>query len=50
MNCWYDFDGPKQNEEVGIYGQPIHEVDVCPYVFYSMSVNSDGAVSLCFLD
>ncbi|KKM99582.1 hypothetical protein LCGC14_1146450 [marine sediment metagenome] len=50
MNCWYDFEGPKQNEEVGIYDQPIHEVDVCPYVFYSMSINSDGIVSACFLD
>lgn len=50
MNCWYDFDGPKQNEEVGIYGQPIQNVDVCPYVFYSMSINVDGKVSLCFLD
>jgi len=50
MNCWYGFDGPKQNEEFGIYGQPIHEVDVCPYVFYSMSINVDGVVSQCFLD
>ena len=50
MNCWYDFDGPEQNEEVGIYGQPIHEVNVCPYVFYSFSINSDGLVSACFLD
>lgn len=50
MNCWYDFDGPKQNEEFGIYGQPIHEVEVCPYPFYSMSINVDGKVSLCFLD
>ena len=50
MNCWNGFDGPKQNEEVGIYGQPIKEVMVCPYVFYSMSINSDGTVSACFLD
>ena len=50
MNCWNGFDGPKQNEEFGIYGQPIHEVDICPYVFYSMSINSDSTVSACFLD
>nr|URC16992.1 MAG: SPASM-radical SAM protein [Lokiarchaeota virus Fenrir Meg22_1012]URC17221.1 MAG: SPASM-radical SAM protein [Lokiarchaeota virus Fenrir Meg22_1214] len=51
MNCWYDFDSEvKQNEEVGIYGQPIKEVMICPYVFYSMSVNSNGTVSVCFLD
>jgi radical SAM protein with 4Fe4S-binding SPASM domain len=34
----------------GIYDQPIGDVNTCPYVFYSMSVNSDGSVSLCFLD
>lgn len=50
MNCWYGFEGSKQNEEVGIYGQPIDKIDVCPYVFYSMSINSDGTVSLCFVD
>jgi len=50
MNCWHGFDGPKQNEEFGIYGQPIHKVKVCPYVFYSMSINVDGVVSQCFLD
>jgi len=52
MGCWYEFDmgGIKQNTKYGIYGQPIKEVDVCPYVFYSMSINSDGRVSACFLD
>jgi len=52
MNCWNGFtmDGMKQNEEFGIYGQPIKKVDVCPYIFYSFSVNSDGKVSLCYLD
>jgi len=52
MSCWHDFDmkGIKQNEEFGIYGQPIKEVMVCPYVFYSMSINSNGSVSACFLD
>ena len=34
----------------GIYDQPIGDVDTCPYIFYSISVNSDGSVSLCFLD
>lgn len=52
MNCWNNFKmkGMKQNEEVGIYGQSIEKIDVCPYVFYSISINSDGTVSLCFLD
>lgn len=52
MNCWNEFEmkGIKQNEEVGIYGQPLTDVDICPYVFYSFAINSDGTVSLCFLD
>jgi radical SAM protein with 4Fe4S-binding SPASM domain len=51
--CWPDFDvaeimGVEFSE--GIYGQSISEVKTCPYLFYSMSVNSDGTVSTCFLD
>ncbi len=52
MSCWpsFELDGVDVNEEVGIYGQKIKEVMVCPYVFYSISINSDGTASLCFLD
>lgn len=53
MSCWPEFelrDGLKVNQEVGIYGQEIREVLVCPYVFYAFSINSDGKISLCFLD
>lgn len=52
MSCWPEFDlkNVQVNESVGIYGQPIKEVKVCPYLFYSVSVNSDGTVSACFLD
>jgi radical SAM protein with 4Fe4S-binding SPASM domain len=52
MGCWYGFDmgDIKPNNKLGIYGQPLQEVDVCPYVFYSMSINSNGTASLCFLD
>lgn len=51
--CWPAFDveertGIKITE--GIYGNAIREVLVCPYIFYSMAVNTDGTVSLCFLD
>jgi radical SAM protein with 4Fe4S-binding SPASM domain len=54
MSCWPEFN-PKDNnikinKKVGIYGQKIKEVLVCPYAFYSFSINSDGLVSLCFLD
>jgi radical SAM protein with 4Fe4S-binding SPASM domain len=50
--CWPGFDmkDAVSNSCVGIYGQEIREVDVCPYIFYSLSINSDGKVSLCFLD
>lgn len=50
--CWPKFEmhDVVPNQEVGIYGQKIKEVQVCPYIFYSLSVNSDGKVSLCFLD
>jgi len=50
--CWpkFEMSDVKPNLEVGIYGQEIKEVAVCPYIFYSLSINSDGKVSLCFLD
>lgn len=52
MSCWPEFElkGVEVNQEFGIYGQPIKEVQVCPYVFYSFSINSDGSASACFLD
>ena len=54
MSCWPGFDLLSRqvavNQELGIYGQPIKEVEVCPYIFYSISVNTDGSVSSCFLD
>ncbi|ABA88373.1 radical SAM domain iron-sulfur cluster-binding oxidoreductase [Syntrophotalea carbinolica DSM 2380] len=51
--CWPDFDVKDRLDlsiSKGIYDQPISEVSTCPYIFYSLSVNSDGTVSLCFLD
>lgn len=52
MSCWPNFQlrGVEVNQEKGIYGQDIEEVDACPYPFYSFSINSDGTVSVCFLD
>ena len=52
MGCWpnFEFDGVQINNEFGIYGNEIVERDVCPYPFYSIAVNSDGIVSVCFLD
>lgn len=50
--CWpaFEMQDIVPNADVGIYGQEIKEVEVCPYIFYSLSVNSDGKASLCFLD
>ncbi|MEA5115136.1 MAG: radical SAM protein [Geobacteraceae bacterium] len=51
--CWPEFDVENLlgiSISKGIYDQPIKEVMTCPYIFYSLSVNSDGTVSLCFLD
>lgn len=52
MSCWPNFElnGVSVNQEFGLYGQEIKEIDVCPYVFYSFAINSDGKTSLCFLD
>lgn len=51
--CWPGFDVEERTGITiteGIYGNTVKEVSVCPYIFYSMAVNSDGTVSLCFLD
>ena len=52
MSCWPEFElkGVMVNQAFGIYGQKIKEVKVCPYVFYSFSINSDGTATACFLD
>lgn len=52
MDCWPEFEQTKVsvNSQRGIYGQAISEVLVCPYVFYSFAINSNGTASLCFLD
>jgi radical SAM protein with 4Fe4S-binding SPASM domain len=51
--CWPEFDTEKYTGakiERGIYQQDVTDTDVCPYIFYGMSVNADGQVSSCFLD
>lgn len=51
--CWPEFDVEERTGVTiskGIYDNPLSVVNTCPYIFYSMSVNSDGSVSLCFLD
>jgi radical SAM protein with 4Fe4S-binding SPASM domain len=51
--CWPEFDVEKHTGvkiTQGIYQQDITETNICPYIFYSFSVNADGLVSSCFLD
>jgi len=55
MSCWNGFEPEgfiRSEENVGIYGQALEEKEAlcCPYVMYSMMINSDGMVSACFLD
>lgn len=50
MNCWSGFDVQGVNKKIGIYGQPIEEIQACAYCFYSLAINSNGTVSICFLD
>lgn len=50
INCWPNFTAGPISEKLGIYNQPVTDVKVCPYIFYSMSVNAGGSVSACFLD
>lgn len=51
--CWPTFDVEERmgiEISTGIYGNTISEVSICPYIFYSLAINTDGSVSLCFLD
>jgi radical SAM protein with 4Fe4S-binding SPASM domain len=51
--CWPEFDVEKHTGvkiTKGIYQQEITDTNICPYIFYSFSVNADGLVSSCFLD
>jgi len=42
--------GVDYDESVSLLGGASGEVQVCPYVFYEMCVNSDGTYSLCRFD
>ena len=49
---WPGFDDeiiPKDSK-VALYGGEVKEQSVCPYIFYTTTVNSDGTVSLCIQD
>ncbi len=36
--------------KVALYGGEVKEQSVCPYIFYTTTINSDGTVSLCIQD
>lgn len=51
---WSDFE--KINEaynfekKLGVHGQEIRNVEICPYPFYSFIINSDGEITVCCAD
>lgn len=49
---WHNVDisDIKSDFRNGIYNQEVNNINVCPYIFYSMAINSDGSVSSCFSD
>lgn len=51
-NCWpdYEMNGIDINETTGVYGHEKKDIDICPYIFYSIAINSDGTVSSCCVD
>lgn len=43
----------RPNNQLDIYGEQLSQrstIQVCPYLFYSLCVNSDGTVSACLMD
>jgi radical SAM protein with 4Fe4S-binding SPASM domain len=51
--CWPEFDMESRMRDFvpeGRFHQPYGEVDTCPYIFYSVSIASDGSVILCFIE
>lgn len=49
---WPEFDlsDVQTDFKYGLHGNEIRECLVCPYIFYSICVNSDGTVSSCLMD
>ena len=52
IEYWPKYDDMKVefDEEVSLLGGESREVQVCPYVFYEMCINSNGSYSLCRFD
>lgn len=51
--AWPDFELEKYGypyQHIGNYGQEVEQRQVCPYLFYTMVINSDGTMSTCVGD
>lgn len=51
--CWPNFDVEERmgiQIKEGLYGNEIKHQTACPYLFYSITINSDMNVSACFVD
>ncbi len=48
--AWPEYNKELVSDSVGVYGNKIHEVVVCPRLFYIMAINSDGTASRCIVD
>jgi MoaA/NifB/PqqE/SkfB family radical SAM enzyme len=51
--CWPEFDMESRMKDLVIDGRfhaPTGDRDACPYIFYSLSIASDGTASICFVD
>ena len=51
-NCWpnYEMQDVTIDENIGVFGKEKIDLNVCPYIFYSIIVNSDGTISACCVD
>ncbi|WP_295749326.1 radical SAM/SPASM domain-containing protein [uncultured Oscillibacter sp.] len=47
---WQDIHDRFSIQKVGVHGQDVQTIQVCPYPFYSLCINSDGMVVLCCAD
>lgn len=48
-SVWPEFE-PEGSKKINIYGDEQKSLEVCPYVFYTICINSDGSVSACLMD
>lgn len=47
--CWPGFD-KEFYSDTGVYGNKIQQCEVCPRIFYILTINSDGAATQCIVD